>query len=87
MEILTMGKVVVAAKIENLHDVYNANRGKLSVDNIRSIEVVDALIDTGATLLSLPRRMIEQLGLERQRSRTARLRRAWSPLACTRPFV
>ena len=72
MEILTMGKVVVAAKIENLHDVYNANRGKLSVDNIRSTEVVDALIDTGATLLSLPRRMIEQLGLERQRSRTAR---------------
>jgi predicted aspartyl protease len=72
MEILTMGKVVVAAKIENLHDVYNANRGKSPVEEIRSIDVTDALIDTGATLLSLPRRMIEGLGLERQRTRTAR---------------
>jgi predicted aspartyl protease len=72
MEILAMGKVIVAAKIENLHDVYSANRGKLPVEEIRAIEVSDALIDTGATLLSLPRRMIEQLGLERQRTRTAR---------------
>ncbi len=72
MEILTMGKVVVAAKIENLHDVYNANHGALAVEDIRTLAVPDALIDTGATLLSMPKRMIEQLGLKRQRTRTAR---------------
>jgi len=34
--------------------------------------VADALVDTGATLLSLPRRLVQQLGLKRGRTRTAR---------------
>lgn len=72
MEILTMGKVVVSARIENLQDAYDAKKGRISAEEVRSVEVPDALVDTGATLLSLPRRLAAQLGLERLRTRTAR---------------
>jgi predicted aspartyl protease len=72
MEIATMGKVVVAARMENLQDVYQVAEGALRVGQTRSVEVSDALVDTGATLLSIPRRLIEQLGLKRTRTRTAR---------------
>lgn len=72
MEIVTMGKVVVAARIENLQDVYDVDKGVLSLVEVRYAEVSDALVDTGATLLSIPRRLVAQLGLKRQRSRTAR---------------
>ena len=34
-------------------------------EDVRRIVVPDALVDTGATLLSLPRRLIGQLGLAR----------------------
>jgi len=72
MEISTMGKVTVAARIENLRDVLLAREGALAEDQIRAVEVSDALVDTGATYLSMPRRLIEQLGLTRFRTRTAR---------------
>jgi predicted aspartyl protease len=32
-------------------------------DRVRSVVVKDALVDTGATMLALPRRLIRQLGL------------------------
>ena len=72
MEIVTMGKVTVPARIENLEEVYQADKGALRADQVRSVEVNDALVDTGATLLSVPRRFIRQLGLKRTRTRTAR---------------
>jgi predicted aspartyl protease len=72
MEIVTMGKVVVSARIENLQDAYDVERGVLRADQLRTVEVSDALVDTGATLLSIPRRLIVQLGLTRRRTRTAR---------------
>jgi predicted aspartyl protease len=72
MESYTMGKVVVAAKIENVNDVYNAKRGLLLADQVRRIEVPDAVIDTGATTLLLPKRMIAALGLEPLRTRHSR---------------
>jgi predicted aspartyl protease len=72
MEIMTMGKVTVSARIENLQDTYEAEKGMLPVADVRSVEVADALVDTGATMLSIPRRLIAQLGLTRRRSRTAR---------------
>ena len=71
MEILTMGKVVVSARIENLQDTYDAEKGTLPAGEVRCVEVSDALVDTGATLLSIPRRLVAQLGLRRQRTRTA----------------
>jgi predicted aspartyl protease len=72
MEIATTGKVVVAAKIENLADLLKARDGSLPTEQVRRVEVSDALVDTGATMLSLPRRLIQQLGLQRHRTRTAR---------------
>jgi predicted aspartyl protease len=72
MEIVTMGKVTVAAKIESLQDIHLADTGALRSEQIRAIDVADALVDTGATLLSLPRRFVQQLGLKRMRRRTAR---------------
>lgn len=72
MEIQTMGRVVVDVKIENLGDLLQVRKGGLPEEDVKSIAVSDALIDTGATMLSLPARYIEQLGLERQRTRSAR---------------
>lgn len=72
MELLTMGKVLVAAKIENLEDLYETSKGVLPAERVRSVNVTDALVDLRATMLSLPRRFIEALGLKRHRSRSAR---------------
>ncbi|MFZ1935096.1 MAG: retroviral-like aspartic protease family protein [Thermoguttaceae bacterium] len=72
MEIMTMGKVAVSARIENLQDVYEAEKGVRPADDVRAVDVADALVDTGATMLSIPRRLIAQLGLTRRRTRTAR---------------
>jgi predicted aspartyl protease len=67
-----MGKVLVAAKIENVFDIENRERGLLPADQVRSVEVADALVDTGATILLLPRRLIAGLGLRHFRTRQAR---------------
>jgi predicted aspartyl protease len=65
METTTMVRVLTEAKIENLKDLWTAQLGVRPPDQVRRIEVTDALVDTGATLLSLPTRLIQQLGLER----------------------
>ena len=72
METATMGRVTAAARISNFQDSYQANKGLLPADRVRSVEVADALVDTGAMLLSLPSRLIRELNLTKQRSRTAR---------------
>ena len=64
MEGTTMGKVLVSAKIENLEDLFGAKKGLIGPQEVRSITVPDALVDTGATGLSLPKRLISELGLE-----------------------
>lgn len=72
MELATMGKVVVAAKVENLFDVENRERNLLPADQVRTVDVTDALVDTGATGLLMPKRLIEQLGLRPYRTRPSR---------------
>jgi clan AA aspartic protease len=72
METATMGKVLVAATIENLDDVFAASRGTITADQVRRVDVTDALIDTGATGLLMPRHLIGQLGLDPIRSRNAK---------------
>jgi predicted aspartyl protease len=74
MENATMGRVTAAARIENLADTVLANAGHLRQEDIRVLEIPDAPVDTGATRLSLPRPLIDQLGLTRygsERHRTA----------------
>ena len=58
-----MGRVLTEATVENVEDLYAAKRGGLPIDQVRRVTVADALVDTGATLLSLPTRLIRQLGL------------------------
>ena len=72
METQTTGKVVVTAKIESLEDLYMVEEGLLPADQVRWLEVRDALVDTGATILSMPKRFVTQLGLRPVRSRQAR---------------
>jgi predicted aspartyl protease len=72
MESATMGRVVVTAKIENLGDLYDVKKGLLPDDQVRRVEVRDAVVDTGATTLLLPKRMVAALGLELPRTREAR---------------
>jgi predicted aspartyl protease len=72
MEILTMGKVVVQTQIENLQDIFELEQGRRPPEDVRRVQVDDALVDTGATMLSLPRAVIRDLGLKQRRTRTAR---------------
>ncbi|HUY36889.1 MAG TPA: aspartyl protease family protein [Pirellulales bacterium] len=69
METEAMGRVVVEATIENSGDLWDVERGRLPADQVRRITVTDALADTGATLLSLPTSMIQQLGLTKRSTR------------------
>ena len=67
-----MGKILVEARIENFEDQYKVELGLLSPDQARLVVVPDALVDTGAALLSLPRRLIQKLGLRPNRMRQVR---------------
>jgi clan AA aspartic protease len=64
METVEVGRVTTEATIENLEDLWSAKRGRMAPEKVRRVTIPDALVDTGATLLSLPTRIIRQLGLE-----------------------
>ncbi len=57
-----MGQVVEKVKIRNFGDVFNAARKSIDEKEIRAAEV-QAVVDTGSTLLCLPPPVIEELGL------------------------
>ena len=59
-----MGKVTIPLTVINRADQILHNRGVISRDQVRSVQLRDVLVDTGATTLCLPAEMIEQLGLE-----------------------
>ena len=65
METAEMGRVVTAAKIESLEDWLLCRSGHRKPEEIRSVEVSNALVDTGAMSLALPTSLIRQLGLTR----------------------
>lgn len=67
-----MGRVLVSAKLENLGDLWNVEQGLKSADDVRSVIVDEALVDTGCTSVGLPRRLIEQLGLSFMQRRPVR---------------
>ena len=59
----TVGRVTTKIRVENGADRVTAvSRPGAAV---RVVEIEDALVDTGATLLCLPRRSVETLGLVR----------------------
>ena|SRR5258708_36206865 len=69
MESATMGKVLVTAKIENLRDLWDAERGTIQPEQVHRLEVVDALVDPGSTNLILPKRLLAQLDLTQLRAK------------------
>ena len=59
-------------ELTNLADTVLAERGIIKGEDIRRVIVEDALVDTGATRLSLPQPIIDQLGLTPVSSAKAR---------------
>lgn len=59
-----MDRVLTEATMENLGDLWAVKQGLINDDQVRRLELKDALVDTGATLLLLPTRLIRQLGLD-----------------------
>jgi predicted aspartyl protease len=72
MESDPMGRVLTEATIENMEDLWAARRGLLPPDQVRRITVDDALVDSGATALALPTRLIRQLGLTKSSQKRVR---------------
>ena len=61
-----MGPVLTETTIENLGDLHGVARGLIAPNHVRRIVVLDALVDTVATSLVLPTRLIRQLGLDKR---------------------
>jgi predicted aspartyl protease len=67
-----MGKVFVKARIENVTELFMAEQGLLKPEEVHAIEVTEAVVDTAASTLSLPKRLVAQLGLRFVGNRNAR---------------
>ena len=76
-------------ELVNLKDLNLAEAGIIKSEEVRQVVVEDAIVDTGATRLALPKRLIEQLGLTPVGSKRARttngavLRTVYSTVAFT----
>lgn len=58
-------RVIVTALIESYDDVRAEEEGLIPDTQVRRIEVNDARVDSRATYVSMPHRLIQQLGLKR----------------------
>jgi predicted aspartyl protease len=58
-----MGQVLTTIAVTNFIDLVMAERGFIGAEEVRSVTIDKVLVDTGATLLSLPAPIISQLGL------------------------
>ena len=58
-----MGMVYAKLKLLNAGDIVLFKRGMLEEDRIRQVEV-EALVDSGTTMIVLPKSLCEQLGLD-----------------------
>jgi len=65
-----VGRTLVDVKVENFADLYSADLGLSPRKKARSVRV-KARVDTGTTVLCLPKRLINKLGLIRLRARKA----------------
>jgi hypothetical protein len=72
MPITVRGSLQVAARVENLGDLLNAQRGLCKPELVRAIDVPDALIAPGTSCFALPARLVAQLKLSRRGTRKTR---------------
>ena len=59
-----MGQVITTITVTNFIDLVMGERGFIAADEVRSVILDNVVVDTGATLLSLPAPIISQLGLK-----------------------
>ena len=67
-----MGRVTVDIHLTNSDDIALARAGKITPAEIRTVTVA-ALVDTGATMLVLPKEVIQNLGLQAIRTTRSRI--------------
>jgi predicted aspartyl protease len=67
---LDVGRIIVDMHVENASDLERVALGLLPANQVRSLDV-KALVDTGATMVSLPTSDITRLGLRPVRRRRA----------------
>lgn len=65
-----MGRVTTQVTIEDLKDLLDVKEGLRAPGDVRSVVVSEALVDTGASSLSLPTTLIRQLGLTKVSTRS-----------------
>ena len=58
-----MGQVITTITVTNFIDLVMAERGFIAAEEVRSVTLDNVVVDTGATLLSLPDPIITQLSL------------------------
>ena len=58
-----MGQVITTITVTNFIDLVMAERGFIAAEEVRSVILDNVVVDTGATLLSLPAPIISQLSL------------------------
>ena len=66
-------KHTTSIELANQRNLILAEAGILKPEEVRRVTVDNAIVDTGATRLSLPKSLIEQLGLTPVGSRKARI--------------
>jgi predicted aspartyl protease len=69
-----MGRVLTPIIVENLEDLWAVMLGIRAADEVRHLAIDDALVDTGATTLSLPTNLIQRLGLSCRATKPIRTR-------------
>jgi len=63
-----MGKILAEIRITNYSDVILAEIGTIDEKDIKTEVIYDAIVDSGATLLSLSENIIRSLGLKKRKS-------------------
>jgi clan AA aspartic protease len=66
-----MGKIMERITLTNSYDEETVRRGLAAPDSVRSVEI-EALVDTGATMLMLPEDVVTLLGLREAGRRKVR---------------
>jgi len=73
-----MGKIATSLTVTNHADEVLARNGVIKAEQVRAIALDDVLVDTGATVLCLPHRIIAQLGLNPVREVAASMANGYS---------
>src|SRR5262249_6933546 len=59
----SMGRFTVQVELTNFKDLLNAENGQIAFSDVRRVRI-PGLVDTGATRLVIPEKIVNQLGLE-----------------------